>query len=142
MSAYIKWKDSYSVKDPLLDSEHQQIIACINELHDVAQDPNAGEVTKRVLDRLVQYTNTHFAHEEKRLKEVGFPTLEAHKGLHDTMRRRTLDLRTHLTLVTARDVLVFLKDWWLDHIQGEDMSYSSYMMKPVAKAMSVSYGRP
>jgi hemerythrin len=61
------------------------------------------------------------------MKEVGFPNFEAHKALHDEMRRKTLALRQHLTLVTAHDVLVFLKNWWLDHIQGEDQLYSSYM---------------
>ena len=42
----------------------------------------------------------------ERLKEADFPHFEAHKALHDAMTRRTIGLRTHLTLVTARDVLV------------------------------------
>ena len=127
MAAYIKWKDYYSVNDPSLDAEHKQIIDCINELYSALHDPTQGVVTKRVLDKLVQYTQTHFKHEEDRLKEAEFPYFEAHKALHDDMKRRTIGLRTHLTLVTTRDVLVFLKDWWLEHIQGEDKLYSSYM---------------
>ena len=88
-----------------------------------------AEVRKRVLDRLVEYTHTHFDHEEKIMQDAGFPEgeFEAHKALHDAMRRRTMGLRTHLNLVTARDVLVFLKDWWLDHIQGEDKKYAVYL---------------
>ena len=63
------------------------------------------------------------------MQEAGYPEaeFEAHKALHDAMRQRTIGLRTHLTLVTARDVLVFLKDWWLDHIQGEDKKYAVYL---------------
>ncbi len=131
MATYIKWKDFYSVNDSLLDAEHKEIIECINELYAAWQDPTQVAVTKEVLDKLVQYTQTHFKHEEERLKEAGFPLLAAHKALHDDMRRRTIDLRTHLTLLTARDVLVFLKDWWLEHIQGEDKLYSSYMLSAV-----------
>jgi hemerythrin len=133
MAAYIAWKTYYSVDDPALDAEHKQIIECINELYANMQAPTTELVTKRVLDRLVQYTQTHFENEEARLKEVAFPNFAAHKALHDDMRRRTMGLRTHLNLVTARDVLVFLKDWWLDHIQGEDKLYASYMSSLAAK---------
>jgi hemerythrin len=127
MATYIAWKDNYSVNDPSLDAEHKQIIECINELYAAMQGATDGPTTKRVLDRLVQYTRSHFEHEEKILGEVDFPDFEAHKVLHDNMRQRTLGLRTHLTLVTARDVLVFLKDWWLEHIEGEDKNYATYM---------------
>jgi hemerythrin-like metal-binding protein len=133
MARYITWKDYYSVNDPSLDAEHKQIIECINDLYSALESPNAGAVTKQVLDQLVEYTQAHFAHEEKRMKEVGFPTFDAHKALHDNMRQRTIGLRTHLNLVTARDALIFLKDWWIDHIQGEDKLYSSYMPTLAAK---------
>jgi hemerythrin-like metal-binding protein len=133
MAVYITWKDYYSVNDPLLDAEHKQIIECINELYSALKNPTQGELIKRVLDTLVQYTETHFKHEEERLKEADFPNFEAHKALHDEMKRLTIGLRTHLTSVTAHDVLVFLKDWWLEHIQGEDKLYSSYMTSLAAK---------
>ena len=133
MATYIAWKDYYSVNDPSLDAEHKQIIECINELYAAMQGAADGPTTKRVLDRLVQYTRTHFEHEEQILGEVDFPDFAAHKALHDNMRQRTLGLRTHLTLVTARDVLVFLKDWWLEHIQGEDKKYATYVEALAAK---------
>jgi hemerythrin len=129
MAAYIVWKDFYSVNEPSLDAQHRQVIESINELYKVWESPETAGATKRVLDRLVEYTRTHFDHEEKIMQEAGFPKweFEAHKLLHDAMRQRTMGLRTHLTLVTARDVLVFLKDWWLEHIQGEDKKYSAYV---------------
>jgi hemerythrin len=83
---------------------------------------------------LVQYTQTHFNHEEKIMQEAGYPDLAAHKALHDDMRKQTIGLRTHLTSVTARDVLVFLKKWWLDHIRGEDKKYASYVELSAAAA--------
>ncbi len=130
--AYIAWKDYYSVNDPSLDAEHKQVIDCINELYAAWQDPTKDVLKKRILDTLVKYTQTHFKHEEERMREADFPQFEAHKAVHDKMRQRTIGLRTHLNVVTARDVLVFLKDWWLEHIQGEDKLYSSYMMPSLA----------
>jgi hemerythrin-like metal-binding protein len=129
MAAYIVWRDFYSVNHPTLDAQHRQIIENINELYDAWDRADAGAATKHVLDRLVQYTHTHFDYEEKVMREAGYPEseYEAHRALHDTMRQRTIGLRTHLTLVTARDVLIFLKDWWLEHIQGEDKKYAGYV---------------
>jgi hemerythrin-like metal-binding protein len=137
MAAYIAWKDYYSVNNPLLDSEHKQIIEYVNELYVAMNGLSDSAAKKRVLERLVQYTQTHFDHEEKIMQEVDYPDLAAHKALHNDMRRQTIELRTHLTLVTARDVLVFLKDWWLGHIQGEDKNYASYMERSTANMSAV-----
>lgn len=133
MAAYVVWKDYYSVNDPSLDAEHRQVIESINEMYNALEGPAPDVATKRVLDRLVRYTHTHFDHEENLMKEAGYWDFEAHKALHDAMRQRTVGLRTHLTLVTARDILVFLKDWWVDHIQGEDKKYAVYLEALAAK---------
>ena len=124
MAAYITWKKFYTVNNPSLDAEHKQIIEHINELYVSMNGPTDSVANNHVLERLVQYTQIHFDHEEKIMQEMGYPDAAAHKALHDNMRRRTIGLRTHWTAVTARDVLVVLKDWWLDHIQGEDKKYS------------------
>ena len=137
MAAYIAWKNFYTVNNPLLDSEHKQIIENINELYVAMNSPMDSVAKKHVLERLVEYTQTHFDHEEKIMQEVDYPSLAAHKALHDDMRRQTIGLRTHLTLVTARDVLVFLKEWWLGHIQGEDKKYASYV-QPAAVSTSAA----
>jgi hemerythrin-like metal-binding protein len=133
MASYIAWKDYYSVNDPSLNAEHRQVIECINDMYRALEAPSPEKVTKQVLDRLVQYTHTHFDHEEKIMKEAGYWDFDAHKALHDAMRQRTIGLRTHLTLVTARNVLVFLKDWWVDHIQGEDKKYAVCLEALAAK---------
>jgi hemerythrin len=127
MEPYITWKQFYSVNDLALDAQHKQITQTINELHAAMNGADPVAATKRAMDELVRYTHTHFASEERVMKEIGFPDFDAHKALHDHMRRRTIALRQNLNLVTARDVLVLLKDWWLDHIQGEDKKYAAYL---------------
>lgn len=86
MSVYIAWKPFYSVNDPSLDAEHKQIIESINELYTAMNGADQAAATRRALDKLVQYTRTHFAHEEKILLEAAYPDLLAHKALHDNMR--------------------------------------------------------
>jgi hemerythrin len=43
------------------------------------------------------------------------------------MRQKTLDLHDNTDLVTGHDLLAFLKDWWLGHIQSEDKKYAPYV---------------
>jgi hemerythrin len=127
MPAYIHWNSYYSVGEPSLDAQHQQIIEMINNLFTEVQESSESQSVKSILDRLVQYTFDHFKHEEEIMEEVGYPALQAHRELHDKMRQRTLDLRMHWNDVAAHDLLHFLKVWWLEHIQDEDKRYAPHL---------------
>ena len=127
MVVCIIWKDFYSVGDGSLDADHRQIIGVINELYDAMQEGQDHKVLTPLLERLVQYTVAHFRHEEQVMREYEYPDLPQHRALHDRLRRNTIGMRDNVDLVTGRDMLRYLKDWWLGHIQGEDKKYSPYV---------------
>ena len=127
MATYVAWKPYYSVGDSSLDAEHQQILGAIDELYSEMSTGKENPKTKKLLDRLVQYTLTHFQHEERIMQEAGYPAFPAHKTEHERMRQRTAGLRANLSLVKVPDLLRFLKEWWTNHIQAEDKSYSPYL---------------
>ena len=127
MAEYVAWKPFYSVGEPTIDAQHKQIIGMINELYTAVVAHKTDVDLKSIMDRLMQYTSRHFQHEEQLMRDWGFPELASHLLLHEQLRRRTLDLRNHLTLVTAQDLLAFLKDWWCNHIQDEDKAYTPYL---------------
>jgi hemerythrin len=56
-----------------------------------------------------------------------YPDFARHKVLHDKMRQETIAWRDNATVVTGRELLLFLKEWWCNHIQVEDKQYSPYM---------------
>jgi len=89
-------------------------------------------VLEGLLERLMQYTNTHFTFEERVMRDAGYPDLASHKQLHESLRRKTAGLQTHSELVMGSDLLRFLKDWWLSHIQEEDHRYAPYVAASVA----------
>jgi hemerythrin-like metal-binding protein len=128
MQIYMQWKQSYSVGDASIDEQHKQIIEIINNLHYLMEIGGNREKFKEQLTQLSQYTVTHFEHEERAMQKCGYPDLANHKALHDDMRRRTLGLCDNLKLLTERDLLVFLKDWWLNHIRSEDRCYVPYLL--------------
>jgi hemerythrin-like metal-binding protein len=67
------------------------------------------------------------------MSSTGYPGLAEHKALHDKMRQKTLDFRDSADFVTGHNLLAFLKEWWLGHIQAEDKKYAPYL------ALSGSY---
>ncbi|MGO8751947.1 MAG: hemerythrin domain-containing protein [Thermoguttaceae bacterium] len=79
------------------------------------------------MDRLLQYTLAHFTHEEQVLKEHEYPDWVQHAASHDKIRQRTRELREHAHLVTGDDMLRFLKEWWVGHIQALDKKYMPYL---------------
>jgi hemerythrin len=127
MERYIAWKSHYSVGDPALDADHQQILQLINKMYEALELSDAAVRLREALDQLVRYTMTHFQREERVMQECGYPDFTDHKAVHDRMRRRTLGLRAHTSLMTNRDLLVFLKDWWTGHIQEQDKQYAPYL---------------
>ena len=127
MPKYVTWKDYYSVGEDSLDAQHKQIISMINDLYVAMETGKENAERERLLDQMVKYTMSHFQREEQIMQACGYPDLENHKEEHDKMRRRTLALRTNLKLVTAHDLLSFLKEWFIKHIQAEDKCYVPYV---------------
>jgi hemerythrin len=73
--AAITWKEFYSVGDPSLDAQHQQIIGVINELYEAMEKKSTQQVIKPILDCLVNYTFEHFKREEETMEAVEYPDL-------------------------------------------------------------------
>jgi hemerythrin-like metal-binding protein len=127
MAAYVPWKPFYSVGDPVLDAEHKEILGILDDLYAAMERAPNHPASTAVWKRLVQYTNSHFKHEERVMQEHEYPGLSEHVAQHARLRQRTADLQMHSDLVTSRDLLRFVKEWWLEHIQGEDRKYAPYL---------------
>ena len=81
---------------------------------------------KPTLSILEQYTYIHFKTEEKLIKEAEYPDLENHIILHDELMKQTKEIA--LEAVSHKEpelALVFLKEWWVNHINKEDKLYES-----------------
>jgi hemerythrin len=80
---------------------------------------------------LVKYTKFHFAREEKFLPETGYPAAGPHKQQHEALTRQVLDVQKKYnagaTATLSVDVMQFLKNWLISHIQGSDQSYRPHL---------------
>ena len=127
---FVEWKERYSVGNNELDDQHKGLISIINDLYTAIRDQTTQGELNGILDRLLEYTQSHFEREEHLMEEHLFPDLARHRIVHDRMVQRTRELH-RLALHNENDVAVktmsFLKDWWIDHIIVMDSQYKPYM---------------
>jgi hemerythrin len=125
----INWSPALSVQIKRFDEQHVRLVQMLNDLHAAMGEGKGNEVLGKTLDGLIQYTATHFADEEQLMKAHGYAGLTKHRAEHEKLVAQVLDLQAKfkagkggLTL----QVMHFLKDWLVNHIQGEDQAYGKF----------------
>ena len=128
--ALLNWNDSYSVNIKEIDGQHKKLIDMINTLHDAMKVGKGSQMIGDVLKSLIDYTGSHFATEEKYMKLHGYPGYENHKKEHNQLVMQVLDVQKNLHSGKApltQEIMSFLKNWLVNHIQGEDKKYGPFL---------------
>lgn len=129
--AFVDWTEYYSVRNNLLDNQHQQLFDIINDLHQAIRTKQGEDRLAEVVRSLIDYTRSHFADEEKMMEEKGFPDYSQHKSAHQRLLQQVTDIEHKLhdgSESMAPDVLCFLlSEWLVKHIIDMDKQYTSYI---------------
>ncbi|MDO8964396.1 MAG: bacteriohemerythrin, partial [Coriobacteriia bacterium] len=83
-----------------------------------------------IVDGLIEYTHVHFAAEERFFVAYDYPEAAAHKAQHDEFVTKVTDFRGGLDqgrLMLTLEVMDFLSEWLVGHIQGSDREYVPYL---------------
>lgn len=128
--ALLTWNDSYSVKVKQFDDQHKKLVDMVNNLHEHMKQGKGAEGAKQVLSSLVTYTQTHFADEERLMKQHNYPNFEQHKKEHNQLVMKVSDVKKLIDegkMLISQELMSFLKDWLVKHIQGEDKKYGPFL---------------
>mgnify|MGYP000031677686 CR=1 FL=1 len=127
---YIVWKSEYSVREPTLDAQHQEIFQIINTLYGQIRSGVTDEEFYELVEKAKGFADRHFRTEERVMYDCGFPELDNHERAH----RRYVEKVVALTPTKPRDsderaydLLSFLKQWWKNHVKRMDQKYVSYL---------------
>jgi len=113
-----------------VDLQHLKLVHLVNDLRDATSGGKGNETLDRALAALIQYTQIHFAAEERLLAANGFPDLDAHRAEHERLTVRLIDIRAKLhagRLELTPPVMNFLDDWLVKHIVGTDKNYVDFL---------------
>lgn len=127
--AFISWNENLSVDVKMFDEQHKQLIGLINNLHDAMSQGKGAAALGTVLNELIDYTKTHFADEEKIMKQYNYPSYGLHVIEHRNLTDKVVELQNkynHGNMVLSMDVMQFLKDWLTHHILETDKKYGVF----------------
>lgn len=71
----VQWKDDYSVGAEPVDDEHKALIGRINRLYDRLMNDSVPLAVSAFFEDLINVVTTHFALEERFLREHGYERL-------------------------------------------------------------------
>lgn len=125
---FFKWSSDYSVNIKTIDDQHQELVNILNRLFVAVSKREGDKVIAGILDALISYTQTHFALEERLMRQAKYKDIEAHMEEHKKLLDQ-LDLLCNKYLQEEKpiyfEMLSFLKTWLKEHIQGVDTKYSA-----------------
>jgi hemerythrin len=127
----LRWTQDYSIGVAAFDAEHMQLMAMANGLYEAILSGTAEDTLNTVFERLVRFTETHFSAEEEMFRLTNFPEAGTHTESHERLKEQVLAFREHVGKVDrtllAIEVTKFLKQWFVEHIQGDDRVFGRFL---------------
>lgn len=128
--SFIVWDMKYLLGNEQIDAEHQYLFRLINEFHDAFIERHERARLLALLNRLVDYAQKHFTHEEQLMREANYPRLETHHALHEQLFEQIFVLNAKLenrAYNPTHETFLFLRHWLSDHIIDDDLQFGSYL---------------
>lgn len=129
--AFLDWNDGLSVGVGDIDSEHRELVSMLNDLHGALARGEGRTALSGVLDRLVKYTQSHFAHEEDLMRRYGYPDSWRHTNEHRELTKQVLEVEEKFDqgkiLGLPIELMAFLRDWLANHIKNVDAKFGAFL---------------
>lgn len=130
MAQLIQWREALEVGHPMIDADHKVLVGMLNSLLEAVLDDRGNEILAQTLDGLVVYTRTHFAREEKEMRERNYPEMVAHVHEHAQFIREVAEFQVKFTAgdtTLSLGLTKFLRVWLIDHILTVDKKLSAFL---------------
>ena len=124
----IEWDDKYSVGISIIDEDHKKYIDTINKVILVKKNNDNPEGVKKVLREMTNYVLTHFKTEETYMIEFNYPEYQFHKEEHHDFSKKVIEYCERVNdgdSHFANEILEYLKQWLVNHIQVTDKNIST-----------------
>jgi len=128
--AFFIWKDIFSIGIDEIDQQHRLLLEYLNDCHMQVIVGKSSKIDPFLIDGLKAYADTHFQFEESLMLNKGYPKLDHQKQQHKYFESKIAEFELAYAggnRKIAKSVLVFLRDWFLDHILVQDGGFVSYV---------------
>lgn len=126
----VRWAPQLNIGHELIDDEHKYLFDLINEFHEAYLTKQSRDQVMRVLNRLIEYAERHFKHEEDLMRDAGYPDLDEHRRKHEALFEKVFELNSRFedrAINPTHEMFSFLKDWLSDHILQNDSKFGEFL---------------
>ena len=88
----LQWKPSYSLGIPSVDHEHRELIAMINQVYGHLEGRSSADEIDAGLEDIYAGIASHFALEERHMRQAGYGEYKAHKEEHEDLLDQIRDM--------------------------------------------------
>jgi len=125
------WTPQYTVNNPVMDEHHQTIFKMVNELHEAIFAKKAKESLGVTICSLVDYTERHFAEEERIMQQHNYPDYLQHKAAHEQLCAQVQELKLKYMAgdnsISSELFYFLVSDWLVKHILNMDKKYAPFL---------------
>jgi len=125
--ALIVWQKQLETGHGKIDEQHKSLVEIFNRLHGAMKQGRGKAELEGILVFLKDYTVSHFAMEEELMARHQYSGMAQHRQIHADLVRQVADLLDRFqngTGFLTLEVMSFLEDWLVNHIQGEDFRFA------------------
>lgn len=139
----VTWKDSYALGMIEIDEQHRMLFEIMNNMWQAIVHNEKQSAMVDILQSLELYTVRHFAEEELFMKSFDYPNFDKHILLHQHFIQKIANEKERVARgeKPSLDLLHFLRDWLLNHIQVQDKHYADYFSQQQKTSKKSLLGR-
>jgi len=126
----LEWSDKLTLGVEQIDEQHQQLVQLANDLVSAVEAGYGEDVLDVVFKELREYTVFHFKEEELYMKEIEYPGRREHVVEHANLKEQVKQYQREMYAkkdVSPDEVVVFLRNWLVEHIILNDMEIAQYL---------------
>jgi hemerythrin len=130
--ANIEWNDKLSVGIGRIDEQHLKLIEILQELEESIRTGRDADMIEDTIVNLFNYARIHFSAEEQLLRQHKYPEEKLHELEHSKFIAKAFEFRENFDAKRPGvnlELVRFLSDWILSHIQITDQRYSKHLSK-------------
>jgi hemerythrin len=126
----LHWEDRYSVGVAAVDHEHRELIELINRLYAEATAQGSRDAIVNFFGDLFKAISSHFALEERLMRERGYDQLTQHKNDHERLLDELRDIMEDFEASERMDEKLLahrLDAWFSRHFESHDARLHSIL---------------
>jgi hemerythrin-like metal-binding protein len=128
----VKWQANFRIGIEEVDHEHQDLINLINSLHDALGEERSGERVEAFLGEILADISSHFALEEKVMRDRHYDVLAEHKADHERLLdelRDLMDAQAEGAVLDDKRFAAQLAQWFNGHFQTHDARFHRHLTR-------------